>query len=138
MSVASVAPQLDQHERRRLIWLHGLLVLLGLWITFSPLTLRSEFRVEDHALLGLAIVLFAGLYIVGLLRSRSLSFVSEWMIALLGLIVFGISTVSSLVSDNVLWSDVIAGGLVTLIAVYVIYTLGRVRKREREAVDADA
>ncbi|EFW91515.1 hypothetical protein ZOD2009_13166 [Haladaptatus paucihalophilus DX253] len=130
MGVASVTPQLEKPERRRLVWLHGVLVLLGVWIAVSPLTFGSEFRVPDHALLGIAIVLFAGLYVVGLLRNRALSFVSEWMIALLGLVVLGISLVSTLVSDAVLWSDGIAGALVTLIAAYVIYTLYRTRRRE--------
>jgi Ca2+/Na+ antiporter len=129
MSIASVAPQLGERERRRLIRLHGLLVLLGVWIILSPLTLQSAFRVEAHVLLGIAIVLIAGIYAVELLRGRTLSFVSEWMIALLGLLVFGISIVSSLVSDTVLWSDVIAGALVALIAAYVIYTLRRTRRR---------
>jgi len=125
MSYSSPPPRLEVSERRHLTWLHAVLVLLGGWIALSPGILHPARQQELHIVVGAAIVLISGLYTVRLAGGKSVSFASEWMIGLLGVLILATTIVGGVRAGGLLWSDVIAGGFVVIIASYVLYSTRR-------------
>jgi len=115
-------PQLEASERRHLTWLHTVLVLLGGWVALSPLLFQPGRRLELQLVVGAAIILIAGVYTLQLLLGKPVSFAAEWMIGLLELGVIATAMASGLGAGRIIWSGVIVGGLVTIIAGYVMYS----------------
>lgn len=125
MSYSPSPHRLEVSERRHLTWLHAVLVLLGGWIALSPGILHPARQQELHVVVGAAIVLISGLYAVRLAGGKSVSSASEWMIGLLGILILATTIVGGVRAGGLLWSDVIAGGFVVIIASYVIYSTRR-------------
>lgn len=116
MSYPPPAPRLGLDRRRRVAWLHVVLVALGGWIALTSLFAPAEPREAFQAAAGFAIVAIAGLYALQLPTEEIVPVGSGWRIGLLGLLCAGTALV-----EGVVWSDVVVGCLVTVLAAYVTY-----------------
>lgn len=108
-------------------WLSGINALLGAWLVVSPFLLTTttgglSASVWNNVVIGAVIFLIAGYNYYRQSRNQAVSTGSASLVALLGLwmivapfVVFAVDTAA------MFWSNVIAGTLVTIIAVYVAY-----------------
>lgn len=79
--------------------------------------------------MGTAIVVVSGLSAVRLLCGRPSSSASERMVGLSGLVVAVAAIMRDLGAGGIVWSEVLAGRLVTAVASHVIYSTRSTRRR---------
>lgn len=139
MSETTTERQTARRTSKSMKWLSAVAAILGLWIAVSPFVLTGtppaiefiEAGTWNNLIIGIAIFLIAGYNYYRLMNERTTSMASAALVTLLGLWMIIAPFVFEAALPAMLWSDVIAGALVAILAGYHTYV-------EREAKRAPA
>ena len=109
-------------EPDALLWISGIVSLIGLWIAASPFVYDTTVTaLWNNLLVGAAVFLIAGYnyyrYTTGLRTGVG----AMTLVAILGLWTLAAPFLIEMVSDAAFWSNVISGLLIALLAGYVAY-----------------
>lgn len=121
----------DRRRRRRddtIQWISGAAALLGLWIAVSPFLYETVQSVLwNNVVVGAAIFLVSGYNFYRVMNGDGTSVSVMSLVALLGLWAVVAPLVLEVESQALLWSNVVAGIIVALLAGYVAYSVSAVR-----------
>lgn len=123
MSETAAQTTPDWMTERGMKWISGVTALLGLWIAvssfvFTEISLASYW---NNIVIGVAILLIAGYNTYRLMNGMSASAASAGLVTILGLWMILAPFVFEVLSMALLWSDIIAGALVVILAGYNTY-----------------
>jgi hypothetical protein len=116
---------MEVSERWNLTWIHAFSVLLGGLLALSSVIFHFARMQERHIVVGVAIMVISGIYVIQFGRGESPTIASEWMIGLLGVMILAASMGGGVRAGILLRSDVLSGGLVIIISSYVVYSTRR-------------
>lgn len=130
MSETTAETTAGRTTARSMTWLSGVVTILGLWIAVSSFVFggMSQASFWNNIVIGVAIVLIAGYNTYRLLNGMTASVASAALVALLGLWMIAAPFVFQTTLTMLLWSDVIAGALIAILAGYNTYA-GRSAER---------
>lgn len=108
--------------------LSGFVSLVGLWIAASPFLYdTTEMALWNNVIVGLAVFLVAGFSYYRLAKRLGPSTGSASLVALLGLWALIAPFAMAFDNEALLWSNVVAGAIIALIAGYNAYASRRAR-----------
>ncbi len=112
----------NAHGSDALMWISGIVSLLGLWIAASPFVYDTTVTaLWNNLLIGAAVFLIAGYNYYRYTDGLPTSVGAMSLVAILGVWTLATPFVVEMVSDAAFWSNVITGLLIALLAGYVAY-----------------
>ncbi|UPM42781.1 SPW repeat protein [Halocatena salina] len=123
MSKTAAQTTPDGTTERGMKWFSGVTAVLGLWIAVSSFvfTGMSQASYWNNIVIGVSILLIAGYNTYRLMNGMSASVASAGLVTILGLWMILAPFVLDTSLMMLLWSDIIAGALVVILAGYNTY-----------------